>query len=72
LLVSRYEQLGGVHGTLTRQADAAVTNAMARGGRSRDQVLCELLRLVTVDEDGRPTRWRIPQDELPDIGPVMK
>ena len=32
LLVSRYEQLGGVRGTLTRQADAALAEAVAVGG----------------------------------------
>ncbi len=30
LLMSRYEQLGGVQGTLTRQADAALAEAVAR------------------------------------------
>ena len=25
-----------------------------------------MLRLVTVDEQGRPTRWRVRRDELPD------
>jgi Novel STAND NTPase 1 len=29
-----------------------------------------LLRLVTVDEQGRPTRWRVPRDELPE--PVIR
>jgi hypothetical protein len=35
-------------------------------GRDRDQVIRELLRLVTVEEQGRPTRWRVHRDELPD------
>jgi WD40 repeat protein len=65
LLASRYEQLGGVHGTLTRAADAALDEATSTG-TSRDQVIRSLLRLVTVDEHGRPTRWRIPRNELPD------
>ena len=66
LLMSRYEQLGGVHGTLTRQADRALAEAMAFGGRSRDQVMGGLLHLVTVDEDGRPIRWRVRRADLPD------
>ncbi len=63
LLASRYQQLGGVHGTLTRSADAALDEA-ARCGADRDQVIRSLLRLVTVDEQGRPTRWRLPRSEL--------
>ncbi|MGY1680833.1 nSTAND1 domain-containing NTPase [Geodermatophilus sp. SYSU D01176] len=66
LPTSRYEQLGGVQGALTRQAEGALADATAATGRSRDQVVKELLRLVTVDEHGRPTRWRVPRDELPD------
>ena len=62
---ARYEQLGGVQGALTRQADAALTDAVVAGGRSREQVIAGLLRLVTVDEQGRPTRWRVLRDELP-------
>ena len=66
LLASRYEQLGGVQGALARQADAALADATAASGRDRDQVVKELLRLVTVDEQGRPTRWRVRRDELPE------
>ena len=65
LLVSRYDQLGGVQGALARQADAALADAMSATGRGREQVVKELLRLVTVDEQGRPTRWRVHRDELP-------
>jgi hypothetical protein len=54
-----------VQGALTRQADVALTDAVAAGGRSREQVIAGLLRLVTVDEQGRPTRWRVLRDELP-------
>ncbi|MGI9001604.1 MAG: TIR domain-containing protein [Pseudonocardia sp.] len=64
LRTARYEELGGVQGALTRQADAALTEAMTVASRSRDQVLAELLRLVTVDDQGRPTRLRISRDEL--------
>ena len=66
LLASRYEQLDGVQGALARQADVALAEAMRVSGRDRDQVVKELLRLVTVDEQGRPTRWRVRLDELPD------
>ena len=66
LLTSRYEQIGGVQGALTRQADAALAEAVKAGGRTRDQVIADLLRLVTVDEQGRPTRWRVRRDELPE------
>ncbi|MGH3825636.1 MAG: TIR domain-containing protein, partial [Pseudonocardiaceae bacterium] len=65
LLAVRYDQLGGVQGALTRQADAALTDAVTAGGRSREQVIAGLLRLVTVDEQGRPTRWRVNRAELP-------
>ncbi|MGH3869231.1 MAG: toll/interleukin-1 receptor domain-containing protein [Pseudonocardiaceae bacterium] len=62
----RYEQLGGVQGALTRQADTALTEASATSGRRSEDVIAGLLRLVTVDEQGRPTRWRIPRNELPE------
>jgi WD40 repeat protein len=65
LSASRYDQLGGVQGALTRQADAALNAAIATGGRRRDEVIAGLLRLVTVDEQSRPTRWRVRRDELP-------
>jgi WD40 repeat protein len=76
LLTSRYEQLGGVQGALARQADIALNEAVAAGGRSPEQVIKELLRLVTVDEQGRPTRWRVRYDELPspviaELGPFI-
>jgi hypothetical protein len=64
LLSSRYEQLGGVRGTLVRQADAALVEAMTSGGRTESQVIRELLRLVTVDQQDRPSRRRVPWDEL--------
>jgi hypothetical protein len=65
LSLARYEELGGVHGALMRQADAALEDASTRGC-SREQVIDSLLRLVTVDEEGRPTRWRVPHADLPD------
>jgi WD40 repeat protein len=65
LSAARYDQLGGVQGALTRQADAALADAMQAEGRSRDDVLAGLLRLVTVDEQGNPTSWRVDRSELP-------
>ena len=64
---ARYDQLGGVQGALTRQAEQALVEASAATGRSSQQVIAGLLRLVTVDEQGRPTRWRVPRDELPEL-----
>jgi WD40 repeat protein/energy-coupling factor transporter ATP-binding protein EcfA2 len=62
---ARYDQLGGVQGALSGQADAALAEAIAVTGRGRAEVIAGLLRLVTVDEQGRPTRWRVPRVELP-------
>jgi WD40 repeat protein/energy-coupling factor transporter ATP-binding protein EcfA2 len=59
-----YVRLGGVQGALTRQAGAALAEAVRVAGRTHDEVLGGLLRLVTVDEQGRPTRWKVPCDEL--------
>jgi WD40 repeat protein/energy-coupling factor transporter ATP-binding protein EcfA2 len=61
----RYKELGGVQGALARQADEALTEAIAASGRRREEVIAGLLRLVTVDEQGRPTRWRVSRDKLP-------
>lgn len=61
----RYERLGGVQGALTRQADAALAEATAASGRRREEVIAGLLRLVTVDEQGRPIRWWVDRAELP-------
>ena len=63
---ARYNQLGGVQGALTRQADAALADASAVTGRRREDVIAGLLWLVTVDEQGRPTRWPIPRERLPE------
>jgi len=70
LSLARYEQLGGVQGALTRQADAALVEASAASGRDREEVIAGLLGLVTVDEQDRPTRWRVPRNEL--TGPVIR
>lgn len=66
LLLSRYEDLGGVKGALTRQADAALAEAIATGRRDRSQVIDGLLRLVTVDEHNRPARRRVASSTLPE------
>ena len=75
LSTARYQQLGGVQGTLTRQADTALAEAVKRGGRSPDEIIRTLLRLVTVDEQGRPTRRRIHLDQattaLGDLEPFI-
>jgi formylglycine-generating enzyme required for sulfatase activity/energy-coupling factor transporter ATP-binding protein EcfA2 len=65
LSATRYEQLGGVRGALLRQADAALAEAQAASGRTRDQVIAGLLRLVTIDEQARPARRRVPRAQLP-------
>jgi WD40 repeat protein len=62
----RYDELRGVQGALTRQADTALAEATAVSGRHRTEVVAGLLRLVTVDEQGRPTRWRVGRKELPE------
>jgi WD40 repeat protein/energy-coupling factor transporter ATP-binding protein EcfA2 len=66
LSCTRYDQLGGVQGALTQQADAALTDALTARGRTDQQVIAGLLRLVTVDEQGHPTRWRVLREELPE------
>ncbi|MGH4019303.1 MAG: TIR domain-containing protein [Pseudonocardiaceae bacterium] len=65
LSTGRYEQIGGVQGALTRQADDALAEAIGTGDRNREDVIAGLLRLVTVDEQGRPTRWRVNRADLP-------
>ncbi|MGH3692991.1 MAG: WD40 repeat domain-containing protein [Pseudonocardiaceae bacterium] len=62
---ARYDQLGRVQGALIRHAEAALAEAVQVGSRSREKVIAGLLRLVTVDEQGRPSRWRIPRHDLP-------
>lgn len=55
--VEAYEGLGGVIGSLQRQADR-LTAELQRRGRG-DQILPTLLKLVTVDDVGEPTRRRV-------------
>jgi type II secretory pathway predicted ATPase ExeA len=59
LSLSRYYDLGGVSGALTRHADAALGEAVRASGLTDTEVLTGLTRLVTVDETGRRARRRI-------------
>lgn len=53
----RYAQIGGVRGALQGQAEAALRHACSRTGVTPDRVISELLnRLVTIDEEGKPTK----------------
>jgi hypothetical protein len=66
----RYRQLGGVTGALTRQADAALAAAEAASGRSRAQVIADLVDwLVHIDHDDRPSRRRVSLATLPARSP---
>ncbi|MCA1835378.1 MAG: TIR domain-containing protein, partial [Actinobacteria bacterium] len=65
----RYDRLGGVQGALIHQADLALAdalraNARANNERNRTNVLDSLLRLVTVDERGQPTRLDVDYHQL--------
>lgn len=57
----RYTEIGGVQGALARQAETALAEAHTATGLSRDEIITILLRLVTVDEHGVPTRDRVPR-----------
>ena len=59
LSLQRYLDLGGVERTLTLQADAALKDACSHTGVTRDRVMSALLSLVTIDEQGRPTKRRV-------------
>ncbi|MGH3687572.1 MAG: TIR domain-containing protein [Pseudonocardiaceae bacterium] len=59
LSLSRYHNLGGVRGALTRHADAALADAARASGLTEREVLAGLTRLVTVDDAGRRARRRI-------------
>lgn len=56
LTAQHYDSCGGVRGTLIREADAALAEAVAVGGRSESDVLRTLLRMVTVDHNGNSSR----------------
>jgi energy-coupling factor transporter ATP-binding protein EcfA2 len=55
----RYDKIGGVQGALQRQADEALAAACDATGKTPDQVIDELLNLVTIDEQGRPSKRRL-------------
>lgn len=57
-----YEALGGVVGSLQRQADL-LTDELHRRGHG-GLVLPTLLKLVTIDEAGEPTRRRVERRQL--------
>jgi TIR domain/WD domain, G-beta repeat/AAA ATPase domain len=59
LSAARYDELGGVAGTLSHQADAALAEAAAATGRRKRDVLAGLLRLVKIDKEDRATRRRV-------------
>jgi hypothetical protein len=44
----------------------ALADASAVTGQGTAEVITGLLRLVTVDEQGRPTLWQVSRDELPE------
>ncbi|AQA24410.1 AAA ATPase domain protein [Rhodococcus sp. MTM3W5.2] len=59
-----YVGIGGVRGALQRQADAALADACSKAGVTRHQIISALLDLVTIDEQGRPTKRRAALDEF--------
>ena len=61
----RYIEIGGVQGALHRQADAAMQEACSNTGVTREQVISSLLRLVTIDEQGRPTKRTVALSSFP-------
>jgi WD domain, G-beta repeat len=64
LSLSRYRDIGGVQGALTRHADAALAEAVRTSGLTERDVLAGLTRLITVDETDRRARRRIRLDSL--------
>ena len=64
LTQQRYADIGGVQGALQRQADAALQDACSSAAVTREQVISALLGLVTIDEQGRPTKRRVALDEI--------
>jgi WD40 repeat protein len=64
LSAAQYDRLGGVHGALISQADAALADAVRVSGRRPEQVIASLLLLVAVDDMGHPIRWRVEREVL--------
>jgi WD40 repeat protein len=69
---SRYDEIGGVQGALQRQADEALEAACDATGKTPGQVIDELLNLVTIDEQGRPSKRRLALDESSDHEETLK
>ncbi len=59
----RYAEIGGVQGALQRQADAALQEACEEEGATRERIIGSLLSLVTIDEEGRPTKRSVGIDD---------
>ena len=63
LTVAAYERLGGLHGTITREADAVL--AAARREHREDDLRKALLEMARLSEDGsyarRPVDWEAPE-----------
>ncbi len=59
----RYVEIGGVQGALQRQADTALHEACEEKGATREQIIGSLLSLVTIDEEGRPTKRSVEIDD---------
>ena len=68
----RYDEIGGVQGALQRQADEALEAACDATGKTPDQVIDELLNLVTIDEQGRPSKRRLILDGSSDHEESLK
>ena len=68
----RYTEIGGVHGALQRQADAALEEACEKEGVTRQRVISTLLGLVTIDEQGRPTKRSVSLDDTSTATPELE
>ena len=71
LTVAAYERLGGLHGTITREADAVL--AAARREHREDDLRKALLEMARLSEDGsyarRPVDWETP--EIQRVEPLL-
>lgn len=63
----QYVGIGCVNGALQRQADAALEEASSAPGVTSEQVVSDLLGLVTVDEQGQPTKKPVPLDDITSV-----
>ncbi len=59
LSLTRYHDVGGVRGALTRHANAALSEAIEASGLTEREILAGLTQLVTVDDTDRRARRRI-------------